>query len=131
MHPQPPAPTAADAAVGPAPASGRRAAAVSTLLSSGVSVAITVAQAFVVIPLALLHIGPVVYGGWIAASEVLIWLQLLDFGIPNLAAQRVGATLGGGDTGLARRWATSSILAVSLISAALTLLVLSLGAVVV
>src|SRR5215210_4877473 len=72
----------------------RRRAALTTLFGTGATVAVTVAQAFVLIPLSLLHLGTHLYGAWLGAFELLIWLQLLDMGIPNLMTQRIGAAVG-------------------------------------
>ena len=72
----------------------RRRAALSTLFGTGATVAITIAQAFILIPLCLTYLGGGLYGAWLAASELLVWLQLLDLGIPNLMTQRIGASVG-------------------------------------
>ncbi len=44
------------------------------------------------------------YGAWLAATELLTWIQLLDLGIPNLMTQRIGALVGQGDRDAAGRW---------------------------
>lgn len=103
----------------PPPRANRRAAALATFAGSGLTVAVTVIQAFVVVPLALVHVGPALYSGWLAASELLIWLQLLDAGLPNLLVQRAGARAGAGDWAGAARWASTTIAAVTLIAAVL------------
>jgi O-antigen/teichoic acid export membrane protein len=87
----------------PPPARSRAARA--TLLGSGATVLISLAQAFVLIPLCLDRLSPRLFGAWLSATEMLIWLQLLDLGIPNALAQRVAAALGGDDREAAGEWA--------------------------
>jgi O-antigen/teichoic acid export membrane protein len=93
----------------PMNAQSRRRAAGATFLGMGATVAITVAQAFILIPLALKHLGASLYGAWLGAFELLVWIQLLDCGIPNLMTQRIAAALGGGDTSAASRWAMTGM----------------------
>ena len=94
---------------------GRRHAAVATLIGTGATVAITVGQAFLLIPLALARLGTETYGSWLAASELLVWVQLLDFGIPNLLTQRIGAAVGRRDAELASRWTWTGLTALLII----------------
>jgi O-antigen/teichoic acid export membrane protein len=98
---------------------GRRDAALATLLGTGATVVITVGQAFLLIPLALQHLGSHLYGAWIGASELLVWVQLLDLGIPNLLTQRIGAAVGHDDPMTAGRWASTGLLAMAVIAASL------------
>ena len=79
-------------------------AARATLIGSGASAVISIAHAFVLMPLCLRYLRPGFYGAWLAAFEVLLWLQVLDLGLPNLLAQRVGAALGARDTDRAGAW---------------------------
>jgi O-antigen/teichoic acid export membrane protein len=93
-------------------------------VGTGGTVLITVGQAFLLIPLSLAHLGTPLYGAWLAASELLIWVQLLDFGIPNLLTQRIGAALGRSDQDNAGRWVSTglimlSVIAVTLVAAAM------------
>jgi O-antigen/teichoic acid export membrane protein len=88
----------------------RRSAALATFAGNGLTVAITLAQAFLLIPVCLAYLGPGLYAAWLAASEVLIWLQMLDGGLPNLLMQRVGALVGRSEWDLAARW-SSTVLA--------------------
>lgn len=97
----------------------RRSAALATLAGSSATVAITVAQAFLLIPLALLHLEPSLYGAWLAATEVLIWIQLLDGGLPNLLTQRAGAAVGRGDHVDAARWASTCFAGLGVIASVL------------
>ena len=102
----------------------RRRAALSTLVGTGATVAITVAQAFILIPLCLANLGTALYGAWLAASELLIWLQFLDLGIPNLMTQRIGASVGRNDDIEAAQWAGTGLWALITVGAALTVLAL-------
>ena len=104
----------------------RRSAALATFAGSSATVAITVAQAFLLIPLALLHLEPSLYGAWLAATEVLIWIQLLDGGLPNLLTQRAGAAVGRGDHVDAARWASTCV--AGLAAVGLVLLVVAVWA---
>ncbi|CAN5543429.1 hypothetical protein BH23ACI1_BH23ACI1_26730 [soil metagenome] len=88
----------------------RRSAALSTLVGNGLTVGITVVQAFVLIPLCLTYLGAPLYGAWLAATEVLLWVQMLDAGLPNLLMQRVGSAVGAGDYRSAARWASTTLL---------------------
>ena len=97
----------------------RRSAAFSTLAGNGVTVAITVAQAFLLVPLCLTHLGVNLYGAWIATSELLLWVQLLDAGIPNLLMQRVGAAVGRKDLADAARWSSTGLALLFVIGVAL------------
>jgi O-antigen/teichoic acid export membrane protein len=65
---------------------------------------ISVAQALFLMPLCVEQLGMSVYGAWLGATELLIWIQFLDFGIPNLMAQRIGAAVGRDDRADAGRW---------------------------
>jgi len=98
----------------------RRLAALSTLLGTGASVAITIAQAFLLIPLCLTYLGAQLYGAWLAASELLIWVQLLDLGIPNLMTQRIGASVGQHDDGTVSRWSGTGLCVLAAIGLALS-----------
>jgi O-antigen/teichoic acid export membrane protein len=75
----------------------RRRAATFSLVGTVVNTLIVAAQAFVLVPLYLKHIGPELYGAWVASGGILVWLQMTDFGVPNLLIQRVGAAAGRGD----------------------------------
>ena len=97
----------------------RRRAALSTLFGTGATVAITIAQAFILIPLCLTYLGGGLYGAWLATSELLVWLQLLDLGIPNLMTQRIGASVGQSDEGTVSRWSGTGLCVLAVIAAAL------------
>ncbi len=106
---------ATDDAPRPQAPTGRRSAAWSTLIANGLTVGLTVVQAFVLIPLCLLHLGPQAYGVWLAATELLLWVQLLDGGLPNLLMQRAGALAGSGDMDAAARWSSTTLMLLLLI----------------
>ncbi len=103
----------------PSARAGRRQAALATFAGSGATVAITVAQAFLLIPLCLRDLGTPLYGAWLGASELLVWIQLLDAGIPNLVTQRVGAAIGDGHDGDAARWASTGFVLLGGVAVAL------------
>jgi O-antigen/teichoic acid export membrane protein len=95
------------------PVAGRRQAAAATLVGSGASTFIAVAQAFVLIPLSLHYLGPRVYGAWLAAAELLMWVHLLDLGLANLLTQRAGAAFGVGDHRGVASWFTAGVLSLA------------------
>ena len=97
----------------------RRRAALTTLGGTGATVAITIAQAFLLIPLCLTYLGTHLYGAWLGASELLIWLQILDMGIPNLMTQRIGASVGQNDDGAVARWSATGLWVLAAIGTAL------------
>jgi O-antigen/teichoic acid export membrane protein len=101
-------------------AESRRRAAVATLAGTSLTVTITIAQAVVLIPLCLRALGAHLYGAWLGASELLIWIQLLDGGIPNLLTQRVGAAVGREDRTDASRWSVTGLLIMAVIGILLT-----------
>lgn len=91
----------------------RRRAAVATLLGSGATAFIAVAQAVILIPLSLQYLGPRVYGAWLACAELLVWVHLLDLGLPNLLTQKAGAAFGAGDERGVARWFTAGVATLS------------------
>jgi O-antigen/teichoic acid export membrane protein len=106
---------------------GRRRAAMATLMGTGASTAITVAQAFLLIPLALTTLGTPLYGAWIAAAELLVFAQSFDAGIPNLLTQRIGAALGRREERLASQWTCTAMLVVFALAGALGLFAVTLA----
>jgi O-antigen/teichoic acid export membrane protein len=91
-------------------AGGRRRAAAATLLGSGGATLVAVAQAVILIPLSLHYLGPRVYGAWLACVELLVWVQVLDLGLPNLLTQKAGAAYGAGDEDGVAAWFTAGFL---------------------
>jgi O-antigen/teichoic acid export membrane protein len=102
-------------------AESRRRAAMATLAGTSLTVTITIAQAVVLIPLCLRTLGAHLYGAWLGASELLVWIQLLDAGIPNLLTQRVGAAIGRGDRTDAARWSITGLVIVAAIGGLLAI----------
>src|SRR5690606_37040606 len=98
---------------------GRRAAALTTLAGTGITILLTVVQAFVVVPLCLTHVGPDLYGRWLAIAELLAWVQLLDAGLPHLLLQKAGALAGRGDLAGAARWSSTTLLLLATLATAL------------
>ncbi|MEO7189963.1 MAG: oligosaccharide flippase family protein [Vicinamibacterales bacterium] len=99
----------------------RSSAARANVLGSAATVVISIAQAFLLMPLCLAVLGKHVYGAWLAAAELLTWIQLLDFGIPNLMTQRIGAAVGSGDRAASGRWFSTGLLILVGIAALLLL----------
>jgi len=87
----------------------RRRAAAATFVGHAATVTLTVLQAFFLLPLSLSVLGAPVLGAWLAASEVLVWIQLLDLGIPHLLAQRVAAAAGEQDFDRAAGWSATGM----------------------
>jgi O-antigen/teichoic acid export membrane protein len=107
-------------AEGPAlPIVRRSRAAGVTLLGSGGSVAVSVAQAVILIPLCLHHLGPRLYGAWLGSGELLAWVQLLDLGLPSLVIQQIGTAAGERDPSRAASWFALCAWALSLLAAVL------------
>lgn len=100
----------------------RRRAAYVTFIGSGLNTALVSVQAFVLLPMYLHQIGPHLYGAWLAAADILIWLSILDFGIPSVMIQRIAAAHGRGDRRAASEWffAGSTILLLAGALAAVT-----------
>ena len=95
---------------------GRRAAALSTVSGYTVNTLIVSAQALLLVPLYISALGPRLYGSWLASGEVLVWMQALDLGIPNLLIQRVGAAHGRGDQRAVGEWFASSALVIGIVA---------------
>ena len=47
-------------------------------------------QTLLLVPLFLRYIPGKIFGAWLAAGDLLVWLQVFDLGLPNLMIQRVG-----------------------------------------
>src|SRR5262249_5169314 len=75
----------------------RKRAAAATLAATLCNTALVVGQGIVLVPLYVRHVGPALYGAWLASGDMLVWLQALDLGLPNLLIQRIGAASGRGD----------------------------------
>jgi O-antigen/teichoic acid export membrane protein len=99
------------------PSNSRRDAALATFGGNFASVFIVSLQAVLIIPLYLNAVGPRLSGAWLASAEILVWMQAMDLGIPNLMIQRIAAAHGRGDTQSAARWFASGQLLLALVSA--------------
>ena len=44
---------------------------------------------------------------WLACAELLIWVQILDLGLPNLLTQKTGAAFGAGEQRDLAAWFTA------------------------
>ncbi|HYN08273.1 MAG TPA: hypothetical protein VES67_12880 [Vicinamibacterales bacterium] len=105
----------------------RRRAARASFIGSGASILISVAQALILMPLCVAKLGSIVYGAWIGATELLIWIQLLDLGIPILMAQRIGAAIGKGDRSEGGHWFATGMTILLCIAGGLLLIGLSVA----
>ncbi len=75
----------------------RMRAATSTFAGSTATTLLVSIQALVMMPLYMLHIGPRMYGAWLATGEMLVLMLAFDMGIPNIIIQRIGAALASSD----------------------------------
>jgi O-antigen/teichoic acid export membrane protein len=98
----------------------RRGAALATFVGSAANTVVVSIQAVVLIPMYLHYAGPRLYGAWLASGDLLTWIQILDFGIPNLLIQRVGAAAGSGDHRAAGQWFTTGSVVIAGVAASLT-----------
>jgi len=94
----------------------RSRAAITTFTANAINVLIVGAQGVLLVPLYLNAVGPHLYGAWLASSEVLVWLQAMDLGIPNLMIQRIASAYGGNDRRRAADWFAAGILVLALVS---------------
>lgn len=96
----------------------RREAAIATLAGNSITVFIVSFQALLLIPLYLDAVGARVSGAWLASAEILLWMQAMDLGIPNLMIQRIAAAHGRGDRRSGAGWFASGQLLLALVSTA-------------
>lgn len=75
----------------------RRKAAFTTFAGSSATTIVASVQALLLMPLYLSHIGPRLYGAWLASGDLLVFMLAFDMGIPNLIIQRIGAALAAND----------------------------------
>jgi O-antigen/teichoic acid export membrane protein len=94
----------------------RRAAALATFSGAAANTFVVTLQAVVLIPLYLRYVGARLYGAWLGSGDLLVWLQALDLGIPNLMIQRIGAAHGRGDQRTAAIWFRSGMAMLFLVS---------------
>jgi O-antigen/teichoic acid export membrane protein len=73
-------------------------------------------QAVVLIPLYIHYVGPKLYGAWLGSGDILVWLQTLDLGLPNLMIQRIGAAHSRGDRDTVGAWLASGTLVLGIVS---------------
>ena len=72
----------------------RRRSTLFNLIGSVLNTLILSIQGVVLIPLYLHELGPRLFGAWLAAAELLLWMQVLDVGIQSLMIQRIGEAHG-------------------------------------
>ena len=68
----------------------RRRAAWSTMVGGLANIGVLSLQTLLLVPLFLRYIPGKIFGAWLAAGDLLVWLQVFDLGLPNLMIQRVG-----------------------------------------
>src|SRR3989442_9948579 len=95
----------------------RTTAALASLTGNSLNVLVVSVQALLLIPLYLAAISPRLYGAWLASGEILVWMQAMDLGIPNLMIQRIAAAHGGGDQRVAAAWSASGLFVLGLVAA--------------
>ncbi len=87
----------------------RRRSALGILTSSAVATFIVSIQALILMPLYLRFVGPKMFGAWLASGDLFFYLNALEFGIPNLMIQRIGASLARHDLPAVGRWTASGL----------------------
>ncbi len=75
----------------------RRRFTVISLVFQYISLALSMGQGFILVPLFLQYLSLPVYGAWLAMSSAAVWLTLLDPGVSAVFQQRVSAAYGRGD----------------------------------
>ncbi len=87
----------------------RRRSAFGIMTSSGAATFVVSIQALVLMPLYLRFVGPRLYGAWVASGDLFFYLNTLEFGIPNLMIQRIGASFARRDLAAVGRWTASGL----------------------
>lgn len=82
----------------------RRSATINTLVGGTAGTFIVTLQAAILIPLYINHIGPRLYGAWLASGDFLVWMQTFDLGLPTLMTQRMAKAYGQGDHRSVGEW---------------------------
>lgn len=75
----------------------RRRFTIISLVFQYISLALSMGQGLLLVPLFLQHLSLPLYGAWLAMSSVAVWLTLLDPGVSAVFQQRVSAAYGRGD----------------------------------
>ena len=65
-----------------------------SFIAGGLNTLLVVVQSMVLMPMCLKYIGSNLYGAWLAIGDILVWLQALDLGIPNIITQKIAAAQG-------------------------------------
>jgi len=87
----------------------RRRSAFGIMASGGAATFVVSIQALVLMPLYLRFVGPRLYGAWVASGDLFFYLNTLEFGIPNLMIQKIGASSARRDLAAVGRWAASGL----------------------
>lgn len=75
----------------------RRRFTIISLVFQYISLALSMGQGLLLVPLFLHYLSLPLYGAWLAMSSVTVWLTLLDPGVSAVFQQRVSAAYGRGD----------------------------------
>lgn len=97
--------------------SSRRGATLSTLAGSTAGTFIVTIQAAVLIPLYISHVGPRLYGAWLASGDFLVWMQTFDLGLPNLMIQRIAVAYAGRNDRNVSEWLGTGMAMLACVSA--------------
>ncbi|MEO8126891.1 MAG: oligosaccharide flippase family protein [Bryobacteraceae bacterium] len=97
----------------------RRNSALGILTSNAIATFVVSVQALVLMPFYLRFVEPKTYGAWIASGDLFFYLNALEFGIPNLMIQQIGASVARRDLPTAGRCTASGL---AILSGAATLL---------
>jgi len=100
----------------------RRIATQTTAFGSVGNTLLVFLQAVLLIPLYLHYIGPRLYGAWLGSGDLLLWIQVVDLGLPNLMIQRIGAAQGRGDNQSVGEWFATGTLVIGVVSLVVTMI---------
>jgi O-antigen/teichoic acid export membrane protein len=103
----------------------RQRATVTTWAGSVTITLIVSLQAVLLVPLYVRLIGPRLYGAWLGSGDILVWMQALDLGLPNLMIQRIGAAHGRGDSRAVGAYYASGMVVLAVVALALWLIALA------
>jgi O-antigen/teichoic acid export membrane protein len=81
------------------PPPSRRRAALASAAFAYAGLTVVLVQGFVLTPAYLAHIPVALYGAWLAAGNVIAWIELVDPGLAGLMQQRVAFAFGRRDSG--------------------------------
>src|SRR5882724_989451 len=107
--------------------SGRRRAAMGTFVGSSLATLIAAVQALALTPLVMSQTSRNLFGAWAGSGDLLLWMLIFDFGLPNLMIQRIGAAHVKQDYTTVGRYFATGLLTMSVLVCALALLVIAIA----